>query len=100
MNFIAWNCRGLGSPGAVDSLHDLVKHKTLALIFLTETKSFTHEMMRVKHRLHFKSGIFVDPIGRAGGLALLWDDTVDITLRSMSKNHIDVFVKQDSGAHW
>lgn len=100
MSFIAWNCRGLGSPEAVDSLHDLVKQKTPALIFLTETKALTHEMMRVKRRLHFKNGVAVDPQGRAGGLAMLWDDTVDITLRSMSKNHIDVLVNQEAHEQW
>lgn len=37
--------------------------------------------------------MFVDRIGLGGGLALLWRSTVDITLRSFSRNHIDAMVE-------
>lgn len=60
MKYIAWNCRELGTPEAVDSLCDLVSQESHALIFLSKTKMFSHEMRRIKHKLHFKHDISID----------------------------------------
>ncbi|KAL9690346.1 hypothetical protein QQ045_010744 [Rhodiola kirilowii] len=47
-------------------------------------------------RLGFKGCLSVKSRGKAGGLALLWTDGVDIELQSYSCSHIDVWVKGDT----
>lgn len=53
-------------------------------------------MEKVKFQLGFRS-VFVVPstgnIGLSGGLAFLWDDSVDVRLLSYSKYHIDMEIK-------
>ncbi|KAL2944366.1 UDP-N-acetylglucosamine--N-acetylmuramyl-(pentapeptide) pyrophosphoryl-undecaprenol N-acetylglucosamine transferase [Bienertia sinuspersici] len=46
-----------------------------------------------KDRLGYSRGVHVDCIGRSGGLALLWNDDLDVSLMSYSCHHIDVTVK-------
>ncbi|KAL2894806.1 hypothetical protein RDABS01_010715 [Bienertia sinuspersici] len=88
------------SPEAVDSLHDLVKQESPHLIFLVETKCFSQEIMRIKRRLGFKNGVMVDARGRAGGLAMMWSDDLDVTLRKMGEKFIDVTIKEASNFTW
>jgi len=38
-------------------------------------------------------GVFVDARGRAGGLELLWDKMVNLTLLSYSLHHMDASIK-------
>jgi exonuclease III len=50
MKLISWNCQGLGNPGVVRDLQQMVKEKKPTLLFLMETKSRqrTMEVLRVK----------------------------------------------------
>lgn len=44
-------------------------------------------------QIKFERLLTVEPQGKSGGLALMWRNTKDVTLMSMSRNHIDVSVK-------
>ncbi|KAJ8447421.1 hypothetical protein Cgig2_019415 [Carnegiea gigantea] len=50
------------------------------------------EMEIVTPRLGDYHGVYVDCRGRAGGLALLWGKTVNLTLQSYSSNHMDAHI--------
>ena len=41
--------------------------------------------------------LFVDRIGMAAGLALLWDSEWYVKLKTLSKSHIDVIVTKKDG---
>lgn len=45
------------------------------------------------------NGVWVNPIGKAGGLALLWNTEETISLRSMNNRYIDVSVLRTTGGH-
>ena len=79
---VSWNCRGLGNPQAVRLLCNLLRRKTLSFVFLMETKLYARERERVKNRVGFKNGIFVDCVNRVGGLCLLWRSDVTISINS------------------
>lgn len=96
MTALCWNCRGLGNPRTVCALIHLIKEKSQSLVFLSETKLLSSQMEGFKRKLGFKYGIFVDRIGLAGGLALLWREDIDVILQSFSSNHIDVHVDNSS----
>ena len=51
-------------------------------------------MERIRNRLGFANGLCVPCVGRSGRLALLWTREVDIEIKSYSKNHIDIVVKE------
>ncbi|KAK5786432.1 hypothetical protein PVK06_041068 [Gossypium arboreum] len=48
----------------------------------------------------FITGSGVTHLGLSGGLALLWNSTVHVTISSFSQNHIDAHVQLDEGLQW
>lgn len=50
-------------------------------------------MQKVKEKVKFPNGYFVDSAGRAGGLALVWSDDVKVNILSASLHHIDCMVE-------
>lgn len=50
------------------------------------------EIDRIKQRFNV-FGFCVPSIGKSGGLALLWQKDINVTIQSYSKNHIDAEVK-------
>ncbi|MCI02340.1 hypothetical protein A2U01_0023372, partial [Trifolium medium] len=80
MKTLSWNCRGLGSPRAVQALLRLTRLENPQLVFLMETRLKVDEMERIRSRCGFSSCLSVACSGsgrdRAGGLSLLWQDQV------------------------
>lgn len=72
--------------------------------FLCETRLKSHEMELVKRKLNFPNMLTVSCVGdgrkRSGGLALMWQDNLKISLQSLSINHIDVLVESEANEGW
>ncbi|XP_074376806.1 uncharacterized protein LOC141718321 [Apium graveolens] len=100
MNYISWNCRGLGNPRAVRVLRDLVKSRKPDFLFLSETLSFSSRINELCSSLGFMHSFAVDRVGRGGGLAIMWRSTVSCTISSSSTNHIDVEILHGSSPQW
>lgn len=54
----------------------------------------------VKQKLGFEGLFMVDPIGKSGGLALIWKERDQVEVRSYSKNHIDVKINSEDMYDW
>lgn len=54
-----------------------------------ETKNQEKKVQRIQKRLRYKNSFVVNPEGIAGGLALFWDDQVELFMDSWSKSHIN-----------
>ena len=52
------------------------------------------ELNVVRKKLTNYKGIAVDARGRSGGVAMLWTKGLDVTLLSMSLNHVDIAMKR------
>ena len=100
MNIISWNCRGLGNLRAVLALHNLVKTQGPKILFLMETKLDVRRMELVRITLRFQHCFTVPSLGRCGGLALLWNDEVGLTIQNYSINHIDAHVRSQGELQW
>jgi hypothetical protein len=101
MNLLSWNCRGLGNLQAVWALHQLVKEKSPSIVFLMETLCSKNSMKRIRIRLGFDSLFVVDPLGRSGGLALLWSKAQLLDIYNYSRSHINAVVKDmDGNEQW
>lgn len=68
-----------------------MKKEAPSLIFLNETKLFSHAMEKVKHRpgMH---GVCVESNGHAGGMWLLWAKDLMVDLCKLGQQFIDVRV--------
>jgi len=98
MSILCFNCRGLGEFKTVDNLRPLIRRNSPKIVFLSETKRSGTEMELVRKRLGNFFGVYVGSQGRAGGLALLWERSVKLTLCSFSAHHMDAFVRWDDNA--
>ena len=79
----------------------MVRRWNPRIVFLSETKSKTRHMERIKNKIGFANGLLVPSNGRSGGLALLWSRKVDLEIKSYTKNHIDaVVIETDNGFKW
>jgi len=56
-------------------------------------------MDNIRRKLGHYNGIAVDSRGRSGGVALLWEKSINVSLLSCSSNHIDVSVLDVGGQH-
>ncbi|PPS17157.1 hypothetical protein GOBAR_AA03426 [Gossypium barbadense] len=63
------------------------------IVFLSEAKMSANEFSRVQNRCRMQSGLAVNSEGRSGGLALMWEEGIDVTIQSFSKHHIDSLVR-------
>ncbi|KAK6156592.1 hypothetical protein DH2020_010840 [Rehmannia glutinosa] len=89
MNCICWNARGLSNARAFAELCRLVKDHHPYILFVCETKVAGHRCPGWKGKLGFKGHFVVDNQGKSGGLMMFWKDSVDITMKSYSRGHID-----------
>ena len=71
------------------------------MIFLSETKKKIVGMKKIKLKLGFVNGIYVQRQGKGGGLALFWKREFNLEIKSYSKFHIDAIVTEEgSGFSW
>ena len=56
---LGWNCRGLGNPRSVGALHNIVRRWDPEVVFLSETKMRIASMKRIKMKLGFFNGLYV-----------------------------------------
>ena len=92
MKILTWNCRGLGSSRTVHELTKLIRIFKPQILFLIETKRKNAEMDWLRVKWDYDNCMVVDSVGRAGGLAMLWNNQSQIEVLSYSKFHIDVKV--------
>ncbi|TXG68377.1 hypothetical protein EZV62_003312 [Acer yangbiense] len=70
---LSWNMRGLGNPRSFAALKRLLKKHSSEVC------------------------VCVDSIGSSRGLMLLWKDSIDVSVLSSSKGHIDVRIRMEDG---
>lgn len=88
MSVLSWNCRGLAATATMSELRELCKFHQPAIIFLMETRAPKERIENLRRRLKFKFCFSVEPRGLAGGLGLLWNDTVEVQIFHFSPNFI------------
>ncbi|XP_039158851.1 uncharacterized protein LOC108959574 [Eucalyptus grandis] len=68
--------RGLGNSLTVHALKAMPAKEKPNLVFLMETKNSAVKLTDIQRRLHFTNAYVINPVGLAGGLAVLWNDQV------------------------
>ena len=98
MNAIVWNCQGVGNPRIVRDLEALVRQHNPKLVFLSETMVSESRVKNLRWRLGLKGCLAVDSKGRRGGVALFWDESIQVHLKSSNDRYIDVSVVDEPNA--
>jgi len=93
MSLISWNCRGLGNLRSVRDLCHMVKEKRPNFVFLMETISTKHRMELLRVKMGFAGALVVNPVGRSGGLALMWKNDCNLEIYNYSRRHINAIIK-------
>jgi hypothetical protein len=59
------------------------------MVFLSETRQDREYVRNLRWRLGLRYCFVVNGIGKGGGIALFWDESVNVELKSFNKRHID-----------
>lgn len=90
MKIISWNCQGLGNPLTIQELRALIALERPSIVFLMETKNKATKVESICKKLQFQNLFLENPMGIAGGLALMWNEEVTLTVQRSSKHFIHV----------
>ncbi|KAF9622284.1 hypothetical protein IFM89_031087 [Coptis chinensis] len=97
----SWNCRGMGSPEAIRSVSALVKKFDHDVLFLIETKLLYKKLKHIQKKLKYPQVYAVDPVGRSGGLDVLYKDNISFSVVDGNKNAISgTFLNYLSNVSW
>jgi len=94
MNALAWNCRGVGNSRTVRDLAAFVQSYHPKLVFLSETRQSEEQMQQLRWRLGLKGCLARSCVGRSGGVALFWEESLIVNLVTISDKAIDVSVQE------
>ena len=83
---------GLGNHCTIRELANIVRAQDPSILFLAETWADKARLDKFCDELNFDEKWVVDKISRAGGLALLWKNSVSIKVVDSSLNFIDTIV--------
>ena len=70
----------------------MIKEKHPNLVFLMKTKLRSKKMEWIRCKLGFKNLFVVDSVGKGGGLALFWNEDVNVDIQNFSPRHINGLV--------
>ena len=94
MSWLCWNVRELGNQRTIHELASILRVQDRAVVFLAETWANEDRLMKLHDDLQFDDLWVVLRETMAGGLALLWQNSVQIDVDSSSLNHIEVIVNK------
>nr|XP_048334847.1 uncharacterized protein LOC125423747 [Ziziphus jujuba var. spinosa] len=84
MKILSWNVRGLGNPRTFRAFTKMLKTQDPDIVFLMETKLLSRQLERLR-LCSSMAGVFgVDRVGLSGGLALLWKQSLNVSIKSFS----------------
>jgi hypothetical protein len=101
MTLLSWNCRGLGQPRTVQELVCLVHTYKPKLVFLSETRQNNKYVKNLKWRLGLCHCITQPGIGKGAGIALFYDESIEIKKIAVGARSIDVLIRLNPlGLQW
>lgn len=100
MSWLCWNVQELGNQRTFHELASIMRVQDPAVVFLAETWADEDRLMKLCDDLHFDDIWVVPRETRAGGLALLWRNSIQIDVDSSSLNHINVIVNKSKEDSW
>ncbi|MCH83137.1 endonuclease/exonuclease/phosphatase family protein, partial [Trifolium medium] len=82
------------------NLKYLIRKYKPDVMILYETLANSNKINELRYKLGFDSCFAVDRDGRGGGVAVYWNNHMDLTLSSYSLNHVDIEVADSVKGNW
>lgn len=93
MSILSWKCRGLGQPRTVQELVCLVHTYKPKVVFISETRQRNEVVNKLRWRLGLKHCITQAGKGKGAGIALFYDENVEIKKLAVGPRYIDVLIR-------
>ncbi|KAI7983920.1 hypothetical protein LOK49_LG15G02171 [Camellia lanceoleosa] len=101
MKILIWNCHGARNNTFKRNLRELLRTHKPEILVLMETKVTFSSLGNFFNNLCFSASIVVDPIGRMGGIWLLWDTAhVNVQTSSVSNQYIHATIHKEDYEEW
>jgi hypothetical protein len=100
MNLYSMNCRGGGNPRTVRDIATVIQSHSPSLVFLCETRQKSEKMKRLRNRFGLRGYTGIDSEGMGGGLALYWNESIQVDVEEVTSRYIDVLVQASDGPRW
>lgn len=100
MIILSWNCRGLGNLRAIQAIKNLIWVHQPDVILLFETLVQGSKIEEIRINIGFDHALAVDCVGRGGGLATLWRNTVNCVVSSYHQHFINLELNDPQLGVW
>ena len=71
-----------------------------SIVFIAKTWADEARLKQIKKDIQFNYLFFVPRVNIKGGLAMLWKNSINLSIESFSKNHIDSIIDKGSNEAW
>ena len=72
----------------------MIRAKDPSAVFIAETWADEARLKDIQRQIEFENLFFVERNNRGGGLALYWRNSLDLSIDTYSKNHIDAIINK------
>ena len=72
----------------------MIRAQDPSAVFIAETWADEARLKDIQRQIEFENLFFVERNNRGGGLALYWRNSLDLSIDTYSKNHIDAIINK------
>ena len=72
----------------------MIRAKDPSVVFIAETWADEARLKDIQRQIEFENLFFVERNNKGGGLALYWRNSLDLSIDTYSKNHIDAIINK------
>lgn len=91
----SWNCQGLGIDLTVRRLTEIRQMYLPDMLCLLETKQKDDKIRDICADLGYDRSVSIPPMGLSGGVAVLWNSNISVSVISLCSNLVDCHVESN-----
>ncbi|KAI8005772.1 hypothetical protein LOK49_LG07G02140 [Camellia lanceoleosa] len=101
LKILIWKCREAGNNTFRRNMRELLQTHKPGILVLLETKVTYSSMGNFFSNMGFSAATIVDPVGRSGGMWLIWDiDQVNVCASRVSNQYIQATIHKGDYEEW